>query len=387
MQIKAYNETWLRNQAVQQQARYWCSEKLLTQSQVKQVEEQFPDPLYRPNGWIKVGLFFFTCLAASFATGLTSVFTVAIFSETLGGGFVSLTYAALYYAAALFLIREKKLYHSGVDNALVYGAIGWVLAGFGLMFNHFADFQVLPYSCVVLVVLGVLAIRHADWLLTAGAVGCLVWIINYTLAQYGVGRLLLPFVNMALGAGLYFLKKKTFENDRYFYWAGCLKVVEVLALVLFYVAGNYAVVREGNALLNGTSGQIAFSWLFYAFTALTPVLYVWQGLRQKDRLLLVLGLLGIGCSIATYKFYFGFLSPELSITLGGAVLMAVAWACIRYLKTPKHGYTFAEDQAAPDSFDAEAMVIAQTLGKSAQSEQGLQFGGGDFGGGGAGDKY
>ena len=387
MQLKAYNETWLRNQVIQEQAQYWHRKQLLTPEQLAQVASVFPNGHYRPNIWIRVGLFFFTSIAASFALGLTSVFTFAIFSDSFGGGFISLAYGAMFYAAALFLIREKKLYHSGVDNALVYGALGWTFGGFGLMLTNADTFNILLFSYIVLVLLVVVATRHADWLLTLGATLCVFWILNYQLAQFSVGKLLLPFANMLLAAGLYALKKRYFEQDRYFYWAGCLTIVEVVALVLFYVGGNYGVVREGNALLNGNpSGQIAFAWLFYAFTALIPLLYLGMGLRYKDRKLIVLGILGIAISVGTYKYYFGFLPPEVSITLAGALLIVVAWACIRYLSPTRHGYTHEQDRA-DEGFDAEAMIIAQTLGKTLPTDQGLKFGGGDFGGGGAGDKY
>ena len=73
-------------------------------------------------------------------------------------------------------------------------------------------------------------------------------------------------------------------------------------------------------------------------------------------------------------------------------MIVLAYASIKYLKIPKYGITF-EEENDEDSFlktNAEALIIAQSFTQQAQSNQQqntTEFGGGDFGGAGAGSKF
>ena len=384
--MKVYNETWLRNRAIQAKANYWQKKGLLTNEQLTAVKTHFPDEFYNPNIWIKIGLFIFTCLGCSFALGLTSVFFMAIFDDVLGSGLLSFVYAGLFYAFLTFIATGRKLYHSGVDNALLYGAVGWFTTGMFLVLSKITNDEVWLYGLLLLPVLIFAVIRHADWLITVGAYICFFFVISALCFKFPVGKLILPFVFMVFSGVIYFVKKRFFEPDKLFYWADCLSIIEILALITFYLGGNYGIVREGNAAITGTSGQIAFAPLFYAFTVLIPAAYLYFGIRQKNRILIVLGLLATVASVITFKLYFSIAPPEITLTIAGIVLIGIAWGCIRYLRPPKHGYTYEQDKEA-DNLNVEATIIAQTLGKTAQPQSGLQYGEGSFGGGGAGDKY
>ena len=75
------------------------------------------------------------------------------------------------------------------------------------------------------------------------------------------------------------------------------------------------------------------------------------------------------------------------LTLGGAVLIALAGGCMYYLRTPKHGFSQAPDDEK-SSLNFESMVMSQMV-QNAIPQQGdtLRFGGGDTAGGGAGGEY
>ena len=77
------------------------------------------------------------------------------------------------------------------------------------------------------------------------------------------------------------------------------------------------------------------------------------------------------------------------MAIGGIVLIAVAYALIRYLKIPRHGYIYevlhpAEERA---QLQVESLIIAETFASQPAAESGTQYGGGSFGGGGAGSKF
>jgi peptidoglycan/LPS O-acetylase OafA/YrhL len=125
--------------------------------------------------------------------------------------------------------------------------------------------------------------------------------------------------------------------------------------------------------------------LFYAFTLCIPLLYIFFGLKKRDRLLLVTGLLALAFSIYTYKHYFSWLTVSQELTLAGALLIALAGIVIRYLRQPRYG--ISDEPARQRRFsDLEALVAAQVIQQPAPQD-GINFGGGNFGGGGAGERY
>jgi hypothetical protein len=75
---------------------------------------------------------------------------------------------------------------------------------------------------------------------------------------------------------------------------------------------------------------------------------------------------------------------------GGVILIALSFFSLRYFKNVRHGITGERDRDKNNTFNlaAEALVIAQTFSKGpAQPDKGTPFGGGEFGGGGAGSNY
>ncbi|MFN8356703.1 MAG: hypothetical protein U0Y10_19770 [Spirosomataceae bacterium] len=384
--MKRYDEQGIRNKAIQEQALYWYKKGLISAEKLQEVNQAFPVDFYNPTIWVKIGLFIFTCIAASFALGLSSVFFMAIFDDTLGSGILSMVYAAIFYVVLRVVINSRKMYRSGPDQALLYGAVGWAVTSILLMMSHLIlEDYTLPLIAIFPVFL-LAIIQFADRILTIIAVFLIFTIVQLIAFKFPIGKVILPFINLIVSAGLYGIKRKLFESDRFFYWEKCLTMLEILSLILMYASVNYALVREGNALLNSTTGQIPFAGVFYFFTATIPLAYCYAGLRYKNRILLVVGLLTLVASVVTFKLYFSIAPPEVTMIIAGVLMIGVAWRTIRYLTPPKHGFTYQEDKEAL-SMDAEATFIAQTLGKTTPTGQGLQFGEGEFGGGGAGNDY
>ena len=143
-----------------------------------------------------------------------------------------------------------------------------------------------------------------------------------------------------------------------------------------------AVIREIEAR------SVPMALFFILATALFPVLFIILGLMQRDRLLLYAGLLILAFSVFTYKNYVHLMSIELTLTLSGALLLAGSWLAIRYLKRNSSKFTFEPDKSKDHSglLNLEGVVIGKTMGPvitgSPTNESG--FGGGKFGGGGAG---
>jgi hypothetical protein len=408
MPVKAYNTHWAHHQAMQATAGTWQKRGLLTDAQLAAVHSAYPLDYYRPNVFLRVTLFFFTVVGTLAGSGFLGLFLYeGLFrdSSSQQEEVLLIVTALLSAAACLFVlevsIRSSRLYHSGVDNALLYAALSWLVflvlyvATSNTAVSYYGGFLLFsPHLTVALLLILVLllaaTIRYADRIVAAVAYGAyLLFLANCSLQIPG-GRLLLPFVLMLASAGAYLLVRRLTYRPDYLYYKPCLTLLKALTLLTFYMGGNYWVVREGNASLSGAqvSGQVPFAWVFYIFTAAIPVAYVVLGLRRFDRIWLWVGLLIVGFSLFTLRYYRSLLPPEVAATLAGAVLVATMLGVARYLRTPRHGLTAASDGDEDNQkFNLESLIVAQTATVPQPAAPGFQFGGGSSGGGGADGSY
>ncbi|TGE23747.1 hypothetical protein E5K00_00605 [Hymenobacter aquaticus] len=407
MTRKAYNEQGIFNRLVQDTARRWAKTGLLTPEQAESVRQAFPTDFYEPHLFVKVALFLFTCFAVSGVSGVVFLFV----SQGASGGSHSWEWRLLLgcmlcgvgtFVLLETLITSNHLYRSGVDNALLYCGLGYagatLLSFYSLALPNFVDPEILLgrgvlwlYLLPLLVLVVLAAIRYADPVLGAVSFFLYLGIVVTLLLPSALGKALLPFGLMLACALAYQVVQWLTRRPDYLYYRTCVRTVKVLALACFYLAGNYLVVREVNALLLGlpNSVQISFAPLFYLFTVAIPLLYLYLGLRRADRIFLHTGLLALAFSLFTYRFYRSVLPPEWALTLGGAVLIVVAGWAMRYLRPARHGLT-AEPADSPglSILNLESVVMSHVAANTMQApEPGFQFGGGSSGGGGAEGKY
>ena len=375
---KPYNETWVANLAIQETSEKWYSKNLISKEQVETLKTNFPEQFYRPGIFVKIGLFLFSTIACAFFGG----FITLLFTNPSGSTFSVIAFiSCLCFIFLLeYLIDDRKLFHSGIDNALLYAVLYSLSIGFYLLFENLEFWQ---YCILLLFVLIIATYRYADILTAAGSFLALFSLISNLMLKFPMGKALLPFAAMALSVIIYFLIKKIKDS----YFINCRSVIEVLSVITFYLGGNYYVVREGNAWISNLtpSAQIAFAPVFYSFTAFIPLTYIILGLKSKNRIFLITGLLALGCSAGTFRHYFGFFTIAQGLTIAGILMIVLAVFCIQYLRTPKYGISDeSEDERKPGNL--EAIIAAQYLGQTPH-EKGLEFGEGNFGGAGSGESY
>ncbi len=123
-------------------------------------------------------------------------------------------------------------------------------------------------------------------------------------------------------------------------------------------------------------------------TGIIPLVYIVMGLRKKDRLLLLTGLIILFLTALTFQKYNPSIQPEWLLTLGGILLLAVSFITTKYLKSNNKIFDVKKPLAKVDFLQAEGIIVGSTFAASGTSSQpGTQFGGGQFGGGGAGSNY
>ena len=393
MRLKAYNPAWPLALAAREQAARWQRQQLLSAAQQAQIEAAYPLDFYRPGWPLRVGLFLASCLAISTGSGFIAAWSGIFFNEKLPW----LLGGMLFVGGCLFMlehfIRAKQHFRSGVDNALLYSALG----GAALLIFHVFDTYIFnhqplrissapsiwPLLCVLAAMVAAL-VRYADALVAAVAFGVSVSCVGILAMQSALGHALLPFLLMLAAAAALYGQGRLARRPDASYYHSVLLTAKVMALALFYLAGNYYAVREGNAALAGlaTSTQIPFAPLFYCFTAIIPLAYIAFGLRRHDRLLLLTGLLALAFSIFTLRYYRSLLPPEIAAIIGGAILILGAGAGLRYLRPARFGLT-SEPDDEPRHFNLENLIVSQTATVPDAPAPGFQFGGGQSGGGGA----
>lgn len=408
-QLAAYPVAWPQHLAWHRQAARWHRRGALTAPQLAAIHAAYPLDCYRPAWPIRVALFVFTLIGIFLGGGFLGGFA------GLFAGFSLTGWATLALLAALggleFVIRDKRLYHAGPDNALLYTALLAALIlsarlyGIATFDDSGLDFslnklRLLPLLLVWQAVALAAVARYADRLAMAGAFGLYLLIVVILLLPWAWGRALLPFGLMAAtGAVVWLTRAPRRATSATYYYEGPRQTLRLLALIVLYLAGNYLVVREGNATLRGdiVSAHPPLGGLFVFFTAAVPVAYVALGLRRHDRLLLTLGLVAFAFSTYTLRVYRSVLPPAVAATLAGAALVALAVFGLRYLRTARHGLTSLPDAGADNADDAanpfaranlEALAAAElTPIPAPDAGPATTFGGGQFGGGGASSGY
>jgi hypothetical protein len=380
---KAYNELWVENFHIQKVSESWLQKKLITSDQNNLIKVTFPQEFYLPGIFVRIGLFIFGMMGCSFFTGFISMF----FSNGAGNPFLipSLFSSLVFIYFLEFLIKDRKLFHSGIDNALLYCAVVSLLIPIVIYFEDRLDLW--QYCLITLVVLVIALYRYADTFLAGCTYLTLLTLLGNLMIGIEIGKALLPFALMALAVTI----NLTLKYITNLYFLQCRKLLQILTLLTIYLAGNYHVVREANAILNNTSGsdipQISYASLFYFFTAVIPITYILLGLKKKDRILLVTGLVCWAFSLFTLQYYSHFLTTSQAISVVGAFMIATASLLIHYLKQPKFGLSDVLEADNHKILQLQTLLAAEYLNISAE-KSGFEFGGeGKFSGGGGGGEY
>jgi hypothetical protein len=382
----AYNALWLYHLQVIKETKRWLNHGLITPQQYQAIAASHQSGFYHPNFIIRILLFIATILALSGVTGLLALM--------IGGGeeatisILSIIYGIICFGVVdQVFIANHRHYKSGVTEAIIYHSAFFVIFGFSL-----ATENVRAGFSISLIVFAFSAWRYLDLLSTVAFIATLCCFVANECHEAGGSVLqLLPFFIIGIFTPLYFiaraLGKKNRERTNNFL------VIEFFSLLLIYAAGNYFVVREVSSAMGiftiEENADIPFALLFYALTILIPIIYLYFGIRLKDIVLLRVSLVVIAFSVFTFKYYYGFGHPEITLTLAGIVVTAIALLLMNYLKTIRHGFTrenLLEEKWGNSNL--QAFIVSQTTGgNEVTTSESFQGGGGEFGGGGASGEF
>ena len=385
----AYNATSLDNRNIQLEAGEALEKKAISPEEYNAIIQAHPFHFYTPNALIRVGLFALTGIILLFTLGIFILLAAISNGNTLGGLLV--VTGILIYVVLEYIVHGMRHFRSGIDDGLLWIGHLMIITGFSLLSNNSSP-QMQCYLILLLALWG--AIRFADCMMALVAYAALLRVVFYTGMHLGsIGKSLLPFLIMAVSAGIYTLVKSLAAKEKYRHYLSGLTVVTAATLLSFCAAGNYFVVRELSiSLLNSPpSAPIPLGGLFWLQTVIIPLLYIARGIQKKDVIFLWAGLILAAAAVFTIRHYYHLLPLEWALVIGGILLIALAYIVMRYLRTPKHGFTAEETDTEHilASLHVESLVIAETFHavSTPSASNDFQFGGGSGGGGGAGGEY
>jgi hypothetical protein len=392
----AYPKDSLFNLEILDKSKEWLNKRIISESQYSEIKDKHQHGLFIPNIFVRIGLFVLTVILVNAALGLFSMFFIVL-NTTPGviSGF-AIFYGIIIMAGLELAIANKKTFRAGIDDGLLYLGIGSLVFGISFLFSDAidrTDNELLVYSLLALPFFVGAAIRYLDNVMMICAFICLNLFIFSILIKLGnFGKAAAPFVIMASSACIYFIARKYLEKEFLHFWKQNLKVLQFLALITFYFAGNYFVVRELSIEMFDLSLQegqdIPFGFIFHLTTVLVPILYLYFGGKLKDRIIFWSGLFTIVLSALTFKYYYSLGHHSVSLTIGGLAIALVTWYAIRYFSPSRAGIT-SEKEDELISSDAEALVQTFSFSQKPEvvSTGNTELGGGEFGGGGAGGNY
>ncbi|WP_426669964.1 hypothetical protein ACPPVU_01720 [Mucilaginibacter sp. McL0603] len=387
----AYNKTWLANLRLQTQLKKQLNKGCITDAEFGAIQEKYPVEFYTPNLFVRIGLIILTCVIVLFGSGLLTLMTGFDAVDKAGWYFFL---GALTYIGLELIVYVKHHYRSGVDNALLFISGCMFSVGFTMMLFH--NEVALPLSLFIFIISLVLTLRFTDILMAAISCGAFFAFIFFGWMKIVPSGLNTEaFVMMLVSVGVYLAAVVSSKKSSTINYENCLVIVQVISLITLYAAGNYYVVQTLGSEFNSSNitapKALPFGGFFWALTILLPFIYLGLGIRKKNATLLRIGLILIAAAAITFHAYYHILPLDIMLTIVGATVLGISYAIMKYLKNPKHGFTYAEqdDSNMMDNLKVESLIVAETFAKApaAPANDGAKFGGGDFGGGGSSDSF
>ena len=387
----AYNELKFSNLLLLDQLKRWKRAGLLDAAMLSAIAIQKAETYKHTNIFLRIGVFILTMILSWSITGIAFLF-FDLDSEIVIG--VAMIFFGLLFGAALeFFIRKKSAFCSGVDDALLYFSATGIIVGIAIVFQLYkTNSPELYHSILICLALMPAAIRYVDRflaLLSYIAVFCVFFFGIPHWFGMNIAKLVLPFFTMALSISFYMLFARWQKRFELRFYKHCLMWLSYAALFSFYAGGNYYVVRELSTSyfdIDLKPGQdIPLAWFFQLFTVLVPVVLIALGLKNKNKPMIISGLILCAAAVATIRYYYSVMPVEWALTLGGLAMILVAVIAHYFFRKKTTGITYEEDVTDDPliSRDLEAIFIAQVLRKQ-MPDKTTEFGGGEFGGGGAG---
>ncbi|RDI56297.1 hypothetical protein [Flavobacterium glaciei] len=383
-----YNKTELQQEFLVAEGRSLKKARFINESQFRLIDKNLTVLKTQKNILIRIGFLLLGSFLYSSICGFLTLISIDAISENYQ--FLVYLFAFIGFIGTEFL-THLKYYCYGLDDAFLLGSQLCLAIAIGIS----TDGNELTISLILSISSLLCYLRYVQLsmaVLFCISITCSVIFTMFELSAFA--KTILPFTMMFFAIAIYFGSKKLLTKLTLPFYYNGLIFTQAFALILFYVSGNYMVVRELSSELMGVivtaNNDIPFAFFFYGFMFIVPVGYVVLSLYKKDRFMLWIGILALFFSIYTVLFYYSVLAIELALTIGGLILFTISFFVIKKIKNNANGVTFQPDRFSQGNLLGTAEILMATqLGLQPETtvESPMKFGDGGFSGGGSGGEF
>lgn len=385
--MQAYSKSELENYFLAEEAKKLYQKKFLSKAQLQIISAQLVQLKSNPNIFFRIGFFLLGNFLLSSVISAISVILLQLITEQYQIMFF--LYAIVAYIGLEVLVRMKFFRH-GLDDAFLLTSQISFSIGIGILTE-----AILPVLITMLVLGVFFAIRFINTISALLAFIGLVGIFFNLIVEHDVmPKFYLSFVGLILAILVYFFVVHLAKNQNYYAYFKTFDTIRIASLLLGYLSMNYLVVRElSESLMNLTitnASDVPFAIVFYVLTFLIPLLYCFLGIKWKDKLVLYSGLLTLAFGFYSIRHYYYFFPIEYVMVICGILLFGLAYLIIQQLKNKTEGVTFQPDRDSDNSllFNTQAVLSLTNATTPAPTQsKPMEFGGGGFSGGGAGEQF
>ena len=385
--MQAYNKSELENYFLTEEAKKLYQKKFLSKGQLQNISAQLIQLKSNSNIFFRIGFFLLGNFLFSSVISAFAVILLQMISDQYQ--IIFFLYAVVAYIGLEVLVRMKFFRH-GLDDAFLLSAQFSFLIGIGILTE-----AVLPVLIAMLVLGVFFAIRFINTISALLAFIGLVGIFFNLIVEHDVmPKFYLSFVGLILAILVYFFVVHLAKNQNFYSYFKTLDTIRIASLLLGYLSMNYLVVRElSQSLMNleiTNKSDVPLAFVFYGLTFLIPLLYFFLGIQWKDKLVLYTGFATLAFGFYSIRHYYYFFPIEYVMVISGILLFGLAYLIIQQLKNKTEGVTFQPDRDSDDSllFNTQAILSLANATTSAPTQTNpMDFGGGGFSGGGAGEKF
>ena len=379
---------------LQRSVKNWTRSGLLLPDQAAQLEADLRVDLRRTGIMLRLGLALFTTILAG-ATVLLTWVSLGISGDS-GTGILSLLFGVVCFWAADALVARFRLYHYGVEEALVVSSVGLCGVGVALIANtlfHFHNSTAMALALAAAAAVSGYVFQRLG-LQYAGAAGivCAALIpFSFDGVSEPVRRALVALLFGGAVAGAAAAAGRNRSEVR----REAAFTLRAAALVCMYLVVNLEISGVSSVFGYGRAVDTWFKWTTYALIWFIPTLALWRGVVSRERKLMLAGLATALATLVTNKPYLGLPRQTWDPMLFGLLLMAVAVILRRWLASgpggERHGFTAARilhtDVDMVRLAGLASAAIHLNTDRPAPAPSQPQFGGGRSGGGGAGADF
>lgn len=385
--MQAYNKIDIENYFLAEEAKKLYKKKFLSKAQLSDVSSQLIQLKSNANIFFRIGFFLLGNFLFSSIISAIAVILLQLISNDYQ--IIFFFYAIVAYICLELLVKIKFFRH-GLDDAFIIASQVSFFIGIGILLE-----VVFPVFLAMLFLGVFFAIRFINTISSLIAFTGLVGIFFNGIVEYNfLPKQYLPFIGLLLAILAYFLVISLAKKPKLYAYFKTFETLKIVSLFLGYLSMNYYVVRELTQSLMEievtNNSDIPFAVVFYVFTFLIPLFYLFFGIRWRDKMVLYLGILTLFLGFSSIRYYYHFFPIEYVMVVSGILLFGMAYLIIQKLKNKTVGVTFQPDRDADNSifFNAQAvMTLANASTPTPTHSSSMEFGGGGFSGGGAGEKF